>query len=83
MDNDELELLALNAINMGKIYPYDEDGPAISPDWAHTAARGIFAELSDRGGISHELDTVEQGTRSELTELIAEIIRQAKSTETE
>jgi hypothetical protein len=83
MDKEELAQLAMNAINMGKVYPYDEEGPVTSPDWAYTAARGIFADLSDRGSISHELDMVEQDTRSELVELVAEIIRQAKTTETE
>lgn len=73
-------------LNRGDTYPYDDpnrfndDGIPVVParDWAHRAARGILADLSDRRGIKHELEMVDDDVRIELTESLAEIIRQAK-----
>jgi hypothetical protein len=48
-----------------------------SPDWAHTAARGIFYELIDRPGISTELDELSESQRQGMVKIVAEIIRQA------
>ena len=49
--------------------------PAI--DWAHTAARGVLADLCDRRGVKWELEKIDHDVRAELTQSLACIIRQA------
>lgn len=72
-------------IEHGNKFPYDAgeawwnaDGmqPAPEPyDWAHRAARGVLADLSDRRGISSKLDDIDHDVRSELVQSVAMIIR--------
>ncbi|MFN7817836.1 MAG: hypothetical protein ACK5OQ_16525 [Burkholderiales bacterium] len=50
---------------------------APAKDWAHAAARGVLADLSDRRGIKWELEKVDHEVRAEMTESLAEIIRLA------
>jgi hypothetical protein len=51
-------------------------------DWAHAAARGIIANLQDRGGIKHELEiqVIDEDTRKEIVEEMAAVIRAASRT---
>ena len=78
-----MQIYAKRALEYGAKHPYDrpdeyEDGvtfPAV--DWAHAAARGVLADLLDRGGIKHELDHVEEDIRKEIVESLAAIIREA------
>lgn len=73
------------SLDQGDRFPYDGgaafwNGEAPVPsakDWAHRAARGILADLSDRRGIKHELEAVEHDVRADLAESLAEIIRTA------
>jgi len=76
-------------ISVGNRWPFDGSDkwwansnlPAAAPkDWAHSAARGIIEALQDRSGIKHELreQNIEEETRREIVEEIAEIIRAAK-----
>jgi hypothetical protein len=73
-------------LKRGDRHPYDDpnryndDGipPVPAHDWAHRAARGILEDLGDRRGIKHELEMIDDDVRIELTESLAEIIRQAK-----
>lgn len=51
--------------------------PLATKDWAHAAARGIIADLKDRGGIKHVLDAIDHVTRKEMVTTLAEIIREA------
>jgi len=51
--------------------------PPPATDWAHAAARGVMAELSDRTGIKNHLNVVEESVRVELVEALADIIRHA------
>jgi len=77
--------IAKHRLDHGARWPYDggpafwEDSKAPAPakDWAHTAARGVLADLSDRRGIKWELEKVDHEVRAELTESLAEIIRLA------
>lgn len=79
------------ALTMGDEYPYDapddwwrnsSDREVLSgpppKDWAHRAARGIYADLLDRRGIKQQLQDVDEEVRAECIESAASIIRQAK-----
>lgn len=68
--------LALRDIAMGAKNPYDAREQ--TGDWARAAALGIFANFSDRRGIRHELDDIDDDVRAELVDTVAEIIRAAK-----
>lgn len=74
------------AIEHGAEFPYDGgldfwngagDDPPLAADWAHAAARGVLADLSDRRGIKHELDQVDHDVRAELAKSLADIIRES------
>ena len=75
---------AQEAMKHGAAFPYDggdefwdsdASNPPAAKDKAHATARGILADLSDRRGVSHELDAVDHDVRAELTESLVEIIR--------
>ena len=78
---------AKHSLERGAKYPFDggEDfwkegkNPPEAKDWAHTAARGVLADLSDRRGIKSELCKIDHEVRAELTESLAEIIRLANN----
>lgn len=53
------------------------DVPPPARDWAHAAARGILLDLKGRSGVGNELDQLDEDTRVELVESVAEIIRAA------
>jgi len=82
---------AKNDIDHGAQFPFDApdswwDGDGLNPpaatDWAHAAARGVIANLQDRGGIGNELERskVDEETRVEVVNSLAEIIRAAART---
>lgn len=76
------------SIRMGSEYPFDApnswwyvDGaeggePPPAESWAHVAARGIIANLSDRRGIKQELQVtqIDEDVRIEIVNTIAMII---------
>jgi hypothetical protein len=62
-------------LRVGTEYPYDGNRPEI--DWAHKAARGILYDLSDRRGIKHEIGAVDQEIKIEITDSMADAIREA------
>lgn len=74
-------------IQHGNEFPYDAKDkwwnkrnpePAPLPiDWAHSAARGVIADLQDRGGIKHGFDDIDEDIRAEIVSELAEIIRTA------
>lgn len=76
---------AARLLRMGAEFPYDAPDawwdadtaqpPPPSRDWAHAAARGILASLTDRRGIKHELDGVDEDVRAEMVETFASVIR--------
>lgn len=79
------EWLAKHRIKSGREYPYDAPdgwvhGKQAPPeiDSAHAAARGILADLSDRSGIKNVLYEIDEETRIDIINSIAEIIRQAQ-----
>lgn len=70
----------------GNMFPYDApdawwDDGGISPpppkDWAHSAARGVVADLCDRRGTKRGFEEVDDGTRLEIIETLAAMIREA------
>jgi hypothetical protein len=78
---------AQSALERGDKFPYDggadfwhdrNAAPPPATDWAHRAARGVLADLSDRQGIKHELYNVDYSVREELTAAIAAVIREAE-----
>ena len=79
--------IAKHSLEKGAKYPFDGGeafwkgliGPPEAKDWAHTAARGVLADLADRRGIKWELWKIGYEVRAELTESLAEIIRQANN----
>lgn len=77
---------AKHRLEHGAKFPYDAtdewwngDGknPPPAKDWAHAAARGVLADLSDRQGIKWELEKIDEDVRAELVGSVAEIIRAA------
>lgn len=78
---------ALKRLEQGARYPYDatdnwwkDAGVAAPPaaDWAHHAARGIMADLTDRRGIKYSFDNIDEDVRIEIVTSLAEIIRIAQ-----
>ena len=74
--------ISKHRLEHGAQYPYDgtfeeNSPPTPATDWAHAAARGVLADLSDRRGIKWELDKVEHDVRVELVNSVAAIIRLA------
>lgn len=51
-------------------------GPA-AVDWAHAAARGVLADLTDRGGIKRAFEGIDQDVRSDIVCALSAIIRAA------
>jgi len=82
---------AKEILEHGARFPYDapdswwdssDDAPPLPGDWAHAAARGILADLTDRRGIKHELSQVDEDVRREIVAIMAEIIRAALPAQT-
>ena len=78
---------AKDTFDRAQVFPYDAsdkwwkgggEGAPPAKDWAHAAARGILADLTDRRGIKRELEGVDEEVRIEIVDSIAEIIRYAK-----
>jgi hypothetical protein len=78
--------IAQHALDRGAKYPYDasdawrqqiDPEPIPAKDWAHAAARGVLADLFDRRDIKCVLKSIDEDTRAEMVELLAEIIRLA------
>lgn len=75
----------LESLAHGAMFPWEEirleefNGPTKSDDWAHAAARGIFADLSLRDGVGHSLEYIDPGDRAEVLNAVAAIIREAES----
>jgi hypothetical protein len=73
----------------GNKFPYDapdawwkstEDPvPPPAKDWAHSAARGILADLQDRRDIKHGFERIDEDVRVEIVDTLAEIIRVANT----
>lgn len=77
---------ARTRLEQGARFPYDASdawwhsgggGPPAPTDWAHYAARGILADLTDRRGIKHGFDDIDEDVRIEMVASLAEIIRSA------
>lgn len=72
-------------VTHGNEFPYDasdawrnsDDAPPPPSDWAHSAARGVLADLTDRRGIKWGFDDVDEDVRVEIVEAMAAIIRAA------
>lgn len=74
---------ATRCLERGRDFPFDrddEDRSEPAADWAHEAARGILADLTDRRGIRQELDQWDTGLRLELVAEFAQIIRETSGT---
>ncbi len=78
--------IAKHRLEHGAKFPYDADdkwwngggeNPPPAKDWAHAAARGVLADLNDRGGIKHGFNEIDEDVRAEIVESLAEIIRRA------
>lgn len=61
-------------LDLGEKYPYGDRKPT---DWAERAAQGVIADLSDRGGIKHEIGAVDVEIAAEIIQSLAAIIRRA------
>lgn len=70
----------------GNKFPYDasdewgdsELPPPPPVDWAHSAARGVVADLCDRRDIKNGFNDVDEEVRVEIVQTLAAIIRAAK-----
>jgi len=79
--NDEAEF----RLKHGAEFPYDANdawwdsgtAPLAAVDWAHEAARGVIADLQDRGGIKRAPQEIDEETRVEIVLALADIIRSA------
>lgn len=78
------------SLKHGNEFPYDapddwgsgdwEARDRLPPkDWAHAAARGVIADLSDRHTIKRGFEGVDEWVRVEIVEALASIIRLASS----
>lgn len=73
-------------VRHGNKFPYDatdqwknsDDEPPPPSDWAHSAARGVLADLTDRKGIKWGFDNIDEEVRAEIVETMAAIIRAAR-----
>lgn len=85
--SDDLKEHARINLDFGAKFPYDApdkwDDTILSlvdllppKDWAHRAARGIISDLMDRRDIKFGFHGVDEETRREIVETMAEIIRQ-------
>ena len=79
---------AIAALDLGDRYPFDAPDdwwhgefpypePPIASDWAHRAARGVLADLTDRRRIKNGFDDIDQDLRGEIVATLAAIIRAA------
>lgn len=80
---------SLSSIKHGAAFPFDAPDswwglphnttelPPQPSDWAHSAARGIIADLKDRRGIKNELHDIGEEIRVDIVQSIAAIIREA------
>ncbi len=89
---DDMVDIARSTIAHGNKYPYDApdawwNGGGLEPpaplDWAHSAARGILADLNDRKGIKQGFAGIDEDTRAEIVKSLASIVRAARLTDTE
>ena len=86
-ESERRQFRTQRALAMGAEYPFDaraewdEHGDRVSPpppvDWAHAAARGVIADMSDRRGLRDLLDSVQRDVRVNIVQSIADIIRSA------
>lgn len=77
------------SLRHGNRFPYDAsdewwESDAYNPppeptDWAHRAARGVLADLTDRRAIKNGFVEIDEDVRKEMVENMAEIIRQANA----
>lgn len=72
------------SLNHGRDFPFDAgevwwngkgDNPPAAVDRSHAAARGIFADLTDRRGIKQTLNELSHPTRAALVKQVAHVIR--------
>ncbi len=87
MNPDEL---AKHTLARGQRYPFDApddwwqgadaDPPTLPGDWATHAARGVIADLCDRGGIKRGFDGIDEAVRADIVAALAGIIRAAAPT---
>jgi hypothetical protein len=72
---------ALRKLEHGAAFPYDgdSDNPTPATDWAHAAARGVLANLLDRGGVGNALEDLDEELRDEIVSELSLIIRLAPS----
>lgn len=81
------DIIAAIRLKHGADYPFDAPDnwwrkskhpkPPPADDWAHAAARGVIADLQDRGGIKYGFIDVDEDTRQEIVRSLADIIRLA------
>lgn len=84
---------ARRTLQRGLDFPYDAPdqwwegmlgaSPPPPVDWAHAAARGVVADLTDRRGIKREFGDLDEDVRKDIVESLAEIIREAQRASTE
>lgn len=79
-------MTAKQRIEHGAEFPFDapdsfwevaDSQPPPAKDDAYRAARGVLADLQDRGGIKYGFEGIDEETRIEIVESLASIIRQA------
>ena len=78
--------LARRTLARGLKYPYDAPSgwwrgegsvPPSPRDWAHAAARGVIADLTDRHTIKRGFEGIDDDIRKEIVGSLAAIIRAA------
>ncbi|MBA4766104.1 MAG: hypothetical protein H2049_00530 [Porphyrobacter sp.] len=84
------EEIAAWTVQQGNKWPYDApdswwqtngDNPAPPEDWAHSAARGVLRDLTDRRGIKNGFAEIDEEVRAEIVAALARIIRAASPKE--
>lgn len=77
----------LRTLEHGDKFPYDApdawwraygEEPPPPRNWAHRAARGVLADLTDRRDIKRGFENVDEDIRAEIVDTLAVIIQAAK-----
>jgi len=68
------EIYLDRTIERGEEYPYDTQEQ--NQDWTFKAARTIIADLTDRGGIKHGFNDIDEDIRNDIVEAMATYIKE-------
>lgn len=66
---------AKEAIRIGCKFPFDESGKPIT--WQRAAVLGILCDLTDRRGIKHGFNDLDDDIKNEIVDSLTKIVEEA------